>query len=169
MRSFLIVIIAIVPILLTGTALGYASVKGRRYAQAEREFIGILQQLSWQREDYRNSLIQAEENVDNFLESTTQDAHPLIDAIELLAGIAKDEWGNDLSSIIVGILRHGSDRNRANYLKKLLDEVDLTPPSHPHRDRTPPNPSSPGKPQAPAPSYAPRSRPEEHERFRERG
>jgi hypothetical protein len=169
MRSFLVVIITIVPILLTGTALGYVSVKSRRYAQAEREFINALQQLSWEQEDYRNGLIQAEENVDAFLANTARDAHPLIDAIELLAGTAKDELRKDSASIIVGILRHGSDRNRANYLKKLLSEIDLTPPSSSHRERTPPDPSAPGDPQATAPSYSPRLRSTEHERFRERG
>jgi hypothetical protein len=169
MRSFLVVILAVVPVLLTGTALGYVSVKSRRYAQAEREFIRVLQQLSWQEEDYRSRLVQAEENVDNFLTNINQDPHPLIDAIELLAGIARAGLRQDFASIIVGVLRHGSDRNRANYLKKLLSELDLTPPSPPRRERTPPDPSSPGDPQATSPSQAPRSQAKEYERLRERG
>jgi hypothetical protein len=169
MKSFLIVIIAIAPILLTGTALGYVSVQSRRYARAEREFMRVLQQLSQEDEDYRSRLVQAQGNVDDFLANINQDAHPLIDAIELLAGIARAGLRKDFASIIVGILRHGSDRSRANYLKKLLSEIDLTPPSPPRRERTPPDPSSSGDPQATTPSYAPRSRSRAYERLRERG
>ncbi|MGH3194335.1 MAG: hypothetical protein ACRDNT_00045 [Streptosporangiaceae bacterium] len=147
MRAFLLLLIATIPVLLTCVALRRVTARSRRYAQAEQRFIQVLQELSDQDVAYRTNLIQAEDQVDRFLVDIYGDVRPLMSAIELLVEIAEARLSVLYSSTIIGILRYGSDRNKANYAKKLLSEVDTTPPKNPRRRHEPSSPSSPGTPQ----------------------
>jgi hypothetical protein len=154
MKTFLIALITIIPIALTCVALRRVTIRSRRYAQAEQRFIQILQELSDQDPAYRASLIRAEDQVDGFLLNAHGDARHLMDAIELLVRTATARLSGFYSSTIVGIIRYGSDRNKANYAKKLLSKVDTTPPKNPRGRREPSSPSSPGSPQVNASPYA---------------
>ena len=119
MRSFLLVVITVAPIVLTGTALGLVIHASRRYVAAENDLIWRLQDLSNDSREFYQKLREAERTVDAFLENVNQDARPLIGAIELIVQTA-DEMENEHGRAMVRILRHGSDRNRANYAKALL-------------------------------------------------
>lgn len=131
-RSFLLVGIAIAPILLAGIALWWIVHTSRRFAHAESELIGKLQRRSNVDGDFHQRLRDAERDVINFLRNTDQDARPLIGSMEFVVDATRSEMSEKYVGVMVRILRHGSDRNRANYLKKLFSKI--VPPSGQHTD-----------------------------------
>ena len=156
MRSFLLVGIAVVPILVTCTALGLVVRASRRFSKAELDLINKLQRRSDVDDSFYQSVHVAEQAVMDFLGNVDQDARPLIGAIELVAQTAQADLSQEYARIMVKILRHGSDRNRANYLEKLLGNID--PPSgqpteHPRQPNAPvKQPDEPVRPPQPHPN-----------------
>lgn len=127
MRSFLLVGIAVVPILVTCTALALVVRTSLRFSKAELDLIDKLQRRCDVDDDFYQRVRIAKQAVKDFLENVDQDASPLMGAVELVAQTAQAEMSQEYALIMVKILRHGSDRNRANYLEKLLSNID--PPS----------------------------------------
>ena len=156
MRSFLLVGIAVVPILLTCTALGLVVRASRRFSKAELDLINKLQRHNDVDDSFYQRVRVAEQAVMDFLENVDQDARPLMGAIELVAQTAQADMSQEYARIMVRILRHGSDRNRANYLEKLLGNID--PPSgqpteHPRQPNAPvKQPDEPVRPAQPHPN-----------------
>lgn len=155
MRSFLLVGIAVVPILVTCTALGLVVRASRRFSKAELNLIYALQRRCDGNDNFYQEVRVAEQAVKDFLENVDQDARPLMGAVELVVQTAQAEMSQEYARIMVRILRHGSDRNRANYLEKLLGNID--PPSgqpteHPRQPNAPvKQPDEPVRPARPHP------------------
>jgi hypothetical protein len=155
-RSFLLVGIAVVPILVTCTALGLVVRASRRFSKAELDLINELQRHSDVDDSFYQKVRVAGQAVMDFLENVDQDARPLMGAIELVAQTAQADMSQEYARIMVRILRHGSDRNRANYLEKLLGNID--PPSgqpteHPRQPNAPvKQPDEPVRPAQPHPN-----------------
>jgi hypothetical protein len=147
--------VGIVTILLTAIALRRVIVTGRRYKDAENKLIVALNRLG-KEEAYYSRLVQARHIAEEFVTGAKEDRRSLTDANEFVVGIANNELDDPaVVRIMVGILRHGSDRNKANYLAKLLDRVDLNPPSSRADEPNSPTPNQPGQPLGIAPSSVP--------------
>lgn len=134
MRSFLIALIIIVPILLTLTALRRSYVASRRYTRAEGELIDTLKKA-----ENRSSLSNFEGVVTGFLAGQSDDPVQLAGAIKF---ITEEAERLDKKSPIVRILRHGSDYSKARYLDMLFSKIPPPPPDPPYR-YDPPNQSPP--------------------------
>jgi hypothetical protein len=139
MKALLAVSIAIIPILVTGAALRYVSTASRRYRLAELHLISILERHSNGRVSYEN-LMLVKGKVEAFLADESPDVRQLADAITSIAEAARELNQRD-AEIIAGILRRDSDRNRARYIRKLLNAVE--PPDQRRSERGSPEPNRP--------------------------
>jgi hypothetical protein len=138
-RPFLIAIAIIAPVLVTGTALRYAFLASRQYANAEAKLVARLKDFTQQ------ELAEYKAAAKRFLENPGQDLTSLARAIEFVTGVAVEALGSD-ARIIVRILRHGSDYNKARYLDMLFGKIDPRRPPRPPYKRD--NPDQPGPPSA---------------------
>lgn len=145
MRSFLVALIIIAPILLTFAALGRVYAGSRRYAKAEGELINALQ-----RDEKRSNLSEFEAVVASFLDGSGDDSVQLAGAIKF---ITVEAGRLNRNSPIIRILRHGSDHSKARYLEMLFSEIPPPPPPGPpykHDNPNQPPPSSTARKTAPS-------------------
>lgn len=139
MRPILIAIAIIAPVLVTATALGYASFTSWQYADAEARLVAKLKDFTQQ------ELAEYKDAAKRSLENPGQDLTSLALAIEFVTRSAVEALGSD-ARIIVRILRHGSDYNKARYLDMLFGKIDPRRPPRPPYKRD--NPDQPGPPSA---------------------
>ena len=133
MKPFLIVCVALVPIGLTGIALGYISSEGRRYIHAELRLIDIIERRSGEDDGYYYRLLRAKE----IAETISTDTNPALDQLAVVIRPvveAAEELNQRDARTIARILRYGSDYNRARYLAKLLNAVEPPPWRRGQRD-----------------------------------
>jgi hypothetical protein len=135
MRPFLLALAIIAPVLLTAAALGYVSSVSRRYANAEAKLVARLEKLDQQ------ELTEYADVAKRFLRDPGQDLISLARTIEFVTRVAATTLGSD-SGIIIRILRHGTDYNKARYLDMLFAKVDPRRPPRPPFKRD--NPNQPG-------------------------
>jgi pilus assembly protein TadC len=146
--SFFEVVMIFASILLAGAALRHVIVRSRLYSDAERELVRVLRDLSSQDESYYRKLIAAKRTADDFVAGTRTDRRSLVDANEFIAEIAEANISAKSSvRTITRILRHGSDRSKANYLAKLL-AIDLGNPPYGESGRKSPDSGQPARPLA---------------------
>jgi|ERR1700733_3639241 hypothetical protein len=155
MKPFLAVSIALVPILITGGALRYISRASQRYTLAEQNVIEQLQRYTKDRERYEY-LMHVKGELENFLAALNPDISQLANAITLIDGVTRGLKQHE-SEVIAGILRRGSDRNRARYIIKLIDAVEPPRPGRDERGSPDPDPN-------PYPPPPPSARPSAIER-----
>jgi hypothetical protein len=124
---------------------------------AELRLIRLLEQRSDERAGYYEDLMLVKTRMEAFLTDENPDVRQLAGAIASFTEVAGELDQRD-ADIIAGILRRGSDRNRARYIMKLLDTVE--PPGRRRGGRgspdPDPSPSSTASPRALEP--APRTR-----------